>query len=186
MNKLTEEEIYVVNGLLQGKSGAARQFYKCYYHQLKAYILYNSKCTEDAEEILQDTFISAIDSLELFSGRSKLITWLYAIARHEISDYYRKKRVKTLIISHMPILREILEDKQWRKQYDQLALRDQVNRVLNRINPRYAQVLKMKYLEGWPVKEMATELKESFKATETALFRAKKAFAIEWSNLYEV
>jgi RNA polymerase sigma-70 factor (ECF subfamily) len=184
MDKLTEQENNIVKELLQGKSGAAREFYKFYHQQLKTYVLYKTKCAEDAEEIVQDTFMSAIDSLELFSGRSKLITWLYAIARHEISDYYRKKRVKTLVMSHVPILGEILEDKQWRNQYDLFALREQIKVVLNRMKPRYALVLKMKYIEGWSVKDMARELNESFKATETALFRARKAFAFEWNNMY--
>ena len=40
----------------------------------------------------------------------------------------------------------------------------------------------MKYLEGWSVQDMAQELNESFKATETALFRARKAFLIEWNK----
>jgi len=83
------------------------------------------------------------------------------------------------------MLQEILGDENWEEKYDRITIREQVKEVLERILPRYAMVLTMKYLEGWSVEDMAIELEESFKATETALFRARKAFAVEWSRLYE-
>ncbi len=180
-----DTENQLIQSILHGEPKSARKFYRLYHRPLKLFIKQRTKCEEDAEEIVQDVFLSAIESLGMFSGRSKLITWLYGIARHEIADYYRKKRVKTLMLSHVPLIKEIIGDKDWRHKHEQIFLEEQVKQVLKRINPRYAQVLKMKYLEGWSVIDMAKELNESFKATETALFRARKAFALEWTNLYE-
>lgn len=185
METIDNEEQKVLSAVLRGKRGAAKTFYKRYHLSVKYYVLVRTKCVEDAEEIVQDIFISAIESLGLFSGRSKLITWLYGVARHEISDYYRKKRVKTLVMSHIPLLNHVLGNENWDDKYNQITIREQVKDVMQKILPRYALVLKMKYLEGWSVQEMAEELDESFKATETALFRARKAFAVEWERLYE-
>jgi RNA polymerase sigma-70 factor (ECF subfamily) len=179
------KEDVLINSILKGTPGAARSFYFKYHRAVEYFVRTKCKSKEDAEEIVQDVFLSAIDSLGIYSGRSSLISWLYGIARHEISDYYRKKRVKILVLSKAPLLAELLGDEKWSEQFAHLALREEVKRILGRLLPRYEQLLRMKYLEGWSVEDMARELDESFKATETALFRARKAFALEWSKLYE-
>ena len=47
---------------------------------------------EDAEEVLQETFIKAYDKLNQFEGRSKFSTWLYRIATNEALMMIRKKK----------------------------------------------------------------------------------------------
>ena len=49
---------------------------------------------EDVEEIAQDTLMSVLVSLPRFKGKSKLSTFVFAIARHEIADFYRKQKIK--------------------------------------------------------------------------------------------
>jgi RNA polymerase sigma-70 factor, ECF subfamily len=47
---------------------------------------------EDAEDILQETFINAYNYASSFRGKSRLYTWLYRIATNECIKLYRKKR----------------------------------------------------------------------------------------------
>ncbi len=47
---------------------------------------------QDAEDILQETFIKAYKALPKFEGRSSLSTWLYRIATNEALMFLRKKR----------------------------------------------------------------------------------------------
>ncbi len=179
------KEDVLINDLLEGKAGSAREFYYLYGKAVKLFVMKKAQSEQDAEEIVQDVFLAALDSLALYSGRSRLYTWLVGIAIHEISDYYRKKRIKGLVLSQFPILEQILSDERTvEDEYDTHELKLKVEEVLGRLLPRYATVLRMKYLEGWSVNEMAEKLGESFKATETALFRARAAFAIEWKGLH--
>lgn len=53
---------------------------------------------QDAEDVLQETFIKAYRSLKNFDGRSKLSTWLYRIATNEALMLLRKKRPETVAI----------------------------------------------------------------------------------------
>jgi len=46
---------------------------------------------EDAEDILQETFILVYNHLSTFKGESKLYTWLYRIATNECNRYFRQK-----------------------------------------------------------------------------------------------
>lgn len=47
-----------------------------------------------AEDLVQDTFLSALDSLENFRGESSEKTWLFAILKNKITDHFRKTFVK--------------------------------------------------------------------------------------------
>lgn len=47
---------------------------------------------EDADDVLQNTFIKAWNSLSSFHGDSKILTWLYRIAINESLDFLRRKK----------------------------------------------------------------------------------------------
>jgi RNA polymerase sigma-70 factor (ECF subfamily) len=45
---------------------------------------------ELAEDLVQETFLAALQSLDRFRNRSSLRTWLFSILRHKIVDHYRR------------------------------------------------------------------------------------------------
>ena len=45
-----------------------------------------------AEDLVQDTFLAAVQSKERYQGRSSEKTWLFSILKHKIIDHYRKKK----------------------------------------------------------------------------------------------
>ncbi|PIQ15796.1 MAG: RNA polymerase, partial [Flavobacteriales bacterium CG18_big_fil_WC_8_21_14_2_50_32_9] len=50
---------------------------------------------EVAEEITQDVMIKCIKNINSFEGKSKLKTWVYSIAHHEVLNYLRKNKIPT-------------------------------------------------------------------------------------------
>ncbi|RLD40616.1 MAG: RNA polymerase subunit sigma-70 [Bacteroidetes bacterium] len=50
-----------------------------------------------AEDLLQDTFVSALKSMENFRGDSTEKTWLFSILKRKIIDYYRKSSTRNEI-----------------------------------------------------------------------------------------
>lgn len=102
------DEQILIDRVIRGEKEAVNEFYFFYKPKLWSFIRRKAQSDQDAQEILQDTFLSAVESLPLFSGRSKVSTWLCSIAYHEISDYYRKKRIKALVLSQAPILEQFL------------------------------------------------------------------------------
>lgn len=49
---------------------------------------------EDAEDILQETFIQVYRHIETFRGECKLFTWLYRIATNECTKHFRKNKLR--------------------------------------------------------------------------------------------
>lgn len=132
----------------------------------------------EAEEIVQETLISALDAFPTFKGNSSFFTWLCGIANHEISDFYRKKRIKTFLFSHLPWLENLVsealgpEQELLKKEFEQ-----KVKAVLAMLNEGYQEVLRLKYYQELSVAEIALKLHETEKAIESRLTRARKAFA---------
>ena len=52
---------------------------------------------DDANDVLQNTFIKAWSNLDTFQGKSTLATWLYRIAINEALDFMRKKTQSTQV-----------------------------------------------------------------------------------------
>jgi len=106
------------------------------------------------------------------------LTWLCGIAKHEIADFYRKKKIKTIVFSLFPALESfvsqalspegVLEEKE---------LKEKVVKILRLLAEGYAQVLRLKYIQEFSVREIAESLGETEKAIESRLTRARKAFA---------
>lgn len=66
---------------------------------------------EDANDILQNTFMKAWASISTFRNKSKLSTWLYSIALHESLDYVRRqKRVGELTSGDMSLAQKLMAD----------------------------------------------------------------------------
>lgn len=64
------------------------QYSQQLYWQIRHIVLVH----EDADDVLQNTFIKAWNSLSSFRGESKLSTWLYRIALNESLDFMRRKK----------------------------------------------------------------------------------------------
>ena len=173
----------LINKILQNNKKAVRGFYKAYQNRLLNFILRKVSNRKDAEEILQDIFVSALDSLPLFSYKSSLFTWLCAIARHEIVDFYRRKKLKTIIFSRLPFLKKIVD----RALGPELAMQEKeakqrILKTFRNLSEGYSQILRLKYIEGLTMAQIALKLGKTVKAVESRLFRARLAFREQYAK----
>lgn len=130
-----------------------------------------------AREITQEVFLSFLEGLRDFHFHSSLKTYLYSIAKNKVIDYYRKNKIKKILFSHLPsFLVEginvfLMEDEIERKE-----VKERIEKVFRLLPKDYQGILRLKYIEKIKIKQIAKKLKLTFKATESLLFRARKAF----------
>ena len=74
------------------KHKAFEMIVKSYSERLYWKIRYIVLTHEDADDVLQNTFLKAWKNIDSFKGKSKLQTWLYSIAINEALDYLRKNK----------------------------------------------------------------------------------------------
>src|SRR3989344_4513072 len=96
----------MINKILAGDKKVVMEFYKTYSLKILCYLVKRVP-KEDAEELMQDVFLEAIDQLPLLRKRQSLLSWLFTIAHNKTVDYYRKKKIKTILLSKIPYLQII-------------------------------------------------------------------------------
>ena len=57
--------------------------------ELYSWAFYKTSSKETAEDLVQETFISAFNKIDSFQGKSQPKTWLFAILNNKVIDYYR-------------------------------------------------------------------------------------------------
>jgi len=159
-----------------------KNYYQEYQLGLKKYI--SQKIDDDwvVEEIANDVMLAAINSEKKFEGRCSDFSWLCSIANHKIIDFYRKKKIKTVLFSVSPMFEEIA-DKALTPERDVLKneLKEEIKQTFKDMKKGYQKILRLKYIEGWKVKEIAGVMNVSIKAVESKLIRAKKEFRENWA-----
>jgi len=176
-------ETKLVEKLRSGDSTAMEEFYNL--HRSRLYTLILEQVDRDqalAEDLVQETFLAALDSLDKFRGDSQLYTWLRSIALHKINDFYRRQ-------AREPKFKKSSPDFDAMKQLEQTGddkpatltvlefeeIRQSVRQALGDLPQDYQEVLVMKYLEGMPVLEISQVMGRSPKSVEGLLARARKA-----------
>lgn len=136
-----------------------------------------------AEDVVQDTFVVALQRLESFDGRSSLHTWLCGIAKNRIRMARRKRAplaMADVLADADPEVFDVLAElesgelPEWALEREET--RALVGATLSSLPPDYREALLQKYVEGLSVNDMAARAGKSPKATESRLTRARVAF----------
>jgi RNA polymerase sigma-70 factor (ECF subfamily) len=137
--------------------------------------------TELVEDIVQDVFLAALDSLSKFQGTSSLRSWLLGIARHKVEDCYRARLRESLPIDEdeaelLPVEPELDE------YIDRERLAQKVWQVLKSLPEAYCLALLWRYWENRSACEMAAQTGRTEKAVERLLARAREQFKRRWND----
>lgn len=167
----------LIEDILQGRREAIEAFYITYAPKMRKYLRYRLSEHEDIEAFTHDILLEVIDSLPLFKRKSSLLLWIYKIAHNKLVDFYRKKKIKAVLLSRIPYLeivaREVYDPE---FQFEKNKLRDKIQEALRNMSHTYREILLLHYEEQKSIKEIALEMELSVKATESLLFRARQQF----------
>lgn len=183
----------LVRRMLAGEERAFGEFFDGHFPGLYRFALTRLDRNEAAaEEVAQAALCKALSKLATYRGEATLSTWLCTFCRHEISAFCIRNRMvsrQVALIEDRPEVRAALESLpvSFREGPHEALDRKELGRfvqvVLDRLPAHYGDVLEWKYLEGLPVKEIATRLGLTAKAAESLLVRAREAFRDGFSAL---
>jgi RNA polymerase sigma-70 factor, ECF subfamily len=140
---------------------------------------------QDAEDVTQQTFLSALENLETFRGEASFSTWLVRIATHAALKVIRKRKGLDTVsleqntepadesegIPHP----EYIAD--WRQSPEQLVHKNEIRRLLDealsQLDEKHRLVFLLRDVEGLSVKETAAALGLSEANTKVRLLRAR-------------
>ena len=159
---------------------------------------------EDAEDILRDTFLKAIDKIDQFRLESSFGTWLYAIALNQARALFNKRKQTDLkpIEEYLPTgpsvdsdtlvkgehahgAAHLFDGKDPEKLFETQELRQTINRLVSELPYKYREAFVLRYIEELSVKEVARQIGESEAATKSRILRARLALREQLSEVFE-
>lgn len=167
----------IIDAIIQGDKKAVRTFYLAFSPKILSYLQKRLPRKEDAQDIMQDVFFDALDSLHLLRNKDNILPYLYRIAHNKSADFYRKKKIKSLLFSQFPLLEQLRNEVHEPEFiYEKQRIRERMEKAFKHLSEKYRVILRLHYEEGLKVKEIAERFRMSFKATESLLFRARRQF----------
>ena len=134
------------------------------------------------EELTNDIMLAAIKSLPSYDHRCSEFSWICSIAKHKIIDYYRKKKIKTVLFSVSEVFEEVADKALSPEKVSlETELKAEIKKTLKDLRAGYGNLLRLKYVDGMKISQIAEILKLSVKAVESRLIRAKKQFRLSWN-----
>jgi RNA polymerase sigma-70 factor (ECF subfamily) len=133
---------------------------------------------EDAQDVVQDAFLSAYQSLDSFKGDSLFFTWLYRIAVNTAISHKRKQRVVLSIDAgrNGDSPAQPLDVSEYSRPGEAMERAEEERRVqdaLSRLSPEHRTVLILKDMEGQKYETMAEVLQVPIGTIRSRLHRAR-------------
>src|SRR3954451_3485828 len=98
MAELTEADRYLLQRIAQGDSEGWRQLVERYQGRLLAFARGRLSRKEEAEDLVQDTFIAFLEGIKNFRENASVETFLFTILRRKLIDFFRGKQMRTCFL----------------------------------------------------------------------------------------
>ena len=115
---------------------------------------------DDADDVLQNTFIKVFRSIEGFKGESKLYSWMYRIATNEALTFLKQKSRK-LGISDNELQESLVENLESDVYFEGDAIQLKLQKALTKLPEKQKLVFNMKYFQDMKYEEISEVLETS-------------------------
>lgn len=146
--------------------------------ELRNYLRYRSKDAHQADDLLQEVFVKAMQQGKQFCLLENARAWLFQVARNALVDQFRLGRNVTELPDDLPQPETVREPIQ--------ALSACVARVLSELTPEDRHIIEQCDLEGVKQKDYAVAQQLSLPAVKSRLLRARERMRARMSTACQV
>jgi RNA polymerase sigma-70 factor (ECF subfamily) len=175
------EELPLVERARAGDEGAFSELVERYERKIFRLAKNITQNDEDAEDVLQETFLKAYEHLGEFQGHSKFYTWIVRIAVNESLMKLRKRKTdrtvsldESIDTGEEMVVREVaVWENTPEQRYSQDELREILDKAIDSLRPAFRTVFVLRDVEELSTEETAAMLNLSIPAVKSRLLRAR-------------
>ena len=175
------DETTLVTHARGGDNRAFAELVKHYEAKIFRLAQHITQNREDAEDVLQETFLKAYEHLDQFQGNSKFYTWIVRIAVNQALMKLRRRRTdksvsldETIDTGEDTVTREVAA---WGEDPEQQFTREELGQILDAsiqsLAPTYRSVFLLRDVDDLSTEETAEALGLSVPAVKSRLLRAR-------------
>ena len=132
------------------------------------------KNTAEAEDVMQESFITAFSKLDNFKGTATFGSWLKRIVINNSIVQYRKSQ-RFIEVSEENIADEAEEDPEYENDDYSEVRSSQLMQCMNNLHDSYKEILTLYFIEGYDYEEICEILEISYANCRTLISRAKES-----------
>lgn len=174
-----EEDLRLIEDVLKGQKKAFEYLQKKYEKIIATLIRRMIKDEDDVQDLIQETFIKAYNSLTMYKKEYSFSSWLYRIASNNCIDFLRKKKLPMISITQNVSDEEHNFDiKDEEPTPDLTIMLEERKRVLekamNDLPDNYREIIRLRHIEEMDYLQIAEHLKIPLGTVKAQIFRARK------------
>jgi len=175
------EDSRLIQAALAGDDASYKKLMKKYHDAIYNFIYRMIHDKQQVEDLTQEAFIKAFQSLASFNEEYAFSTWLYKIATNNSIDYIRKRKLHTYSIDKPIDAKDSeysfeLPDETY--ETDQEMISDQRAKMLNeaiaKLPEKYHKVIRLRHVDERSYEEIAVMLKLPIGTVKAHIFRARE------------
>jgi RNA polymerase sigma-70 factor (ECF subfamily) len=173
---INREELDKITELLRDEksrtsafSSLVRMMQKPLYWHIRKMVLSH----DDADDLLQNTFMKAWHAIDSFRGESQIHTWLYRIASNETLTFLASQRIKN-VTSSLEMEELLLSNLRADTYFNGDELQERLQQAILTLPEKQRLVFNMRYYEEMPYEEMEAVLGTSVGALKASYHHAVK------------
>jgi RNA polymerase sigma-70 factor (ECF subfamily) len=172
MNNLCQSwESHLVEQIRNGDETAFELFMDTYRPMLTGLALRKLHNTDDANDVVQETFVKAYRSLKDFDTDRPIRPWLTRICMNCIVDLARQRKNNVESIDNVEY--SLSDGGAATEKAEGALVRGQINEAIKRLPWRYRQIIVMRHFDHLDVSEIAFKLEKPEGTIKSWLFRAR-------------
>lgn len=179
---LKDSEIQLIKAFKKGDAQAFKLLFDRYHRRLYYFLFGLLKSKEDAEEIIQDTFLKIWESRSDFWEDYPFESLLFRIAKNAFLNYNRRKVNRTVFERNFEFFSNLSED-----STDQYILFQEtqsiIETILNGLPPKRKEIFLLQKVDGLSRQEIADKLCVSVITVDHQLFKANKYVKEEFQKI---
>jgi len=129
--------------------------------------------TETAEEVLQESYIKALKSIDKFKGQSQLKTWLFTIIRNTSHDIHRKlarnNEITEDYLKDAKLVKTATQELRFQKSRDRVTILE----LMEKLSSREKEILELVVYQDMKIKDAAEIMGITLGSASSYLKRAK-------------
>jgi len=178
-----------------GDKAAFEVFYQRYKAQIFAYVYRFVNNYALAEEVTQETFISAYINLDKYAERGKPLAWFYTIASNLCKNAIKTKKLRAEVSLDAPLVNSdgninMLDVLESGKKEPEITIKNKelvskIQEAIDALPLVYKQILLLCDIQGQSYQDVAQILNSKPSTIGSRLFRARRKIAKKLAHLYK-
>jgi RNA polymerase sigma-70 factor (ECF subfamily) len=178
--KINESYIEVnqqlIDGCKKNKRSAQIRVYELYYKAMYNTSLRILNNTQEAEDVMQDSFLHAFNKIQMYKGTGSFGSWLKRIVVNKSIDQLRAKKEVLTFNEEITSSEEIEDASHEDEAYinNTFTRLEEIRNAIENLPDQHKVIVSLHLLEGYDHQEIAQILNITYNNARTRYFRAKK------------